>query len=173
MQGYELQWSKLKSRLIALIEPEIRKRVDFHLTQHRTHYDEVSQRVCTCPNAPREIWVMVDGLKVFSANYSEYQMEEQVLLRHGIEPQEALDVLARREIHDYREVGDSLRAYLDLDPHEALTSQNPILRGLAMIDRRVGERTLKKLKISDDEHSLVRVFYYLRCANARGERPRR
>lgn len=164
-----MQWSKLKSRVIALIEPKVRKRVDFHLTQHRTHYDEVSQRVCACPNAPREIWIMVDGLKVFSANYSEYEMEEQVLWSYGINPQQAVDVLARREMHDYRRVGDSLRAYLDLDPHEALTSCDPILRALAIIDGRVGKRTLKKLMIGDDEHSLVRVFYSLRCATSRSE----
>jgi hypothetical protein len=100
-------------------------------------------------------------------------MEEQVLWSYGMEPQQALDVLACREIHDYREVGDSLRAYPDLDPHEALTSQDPILRAFAIIDRRVGKRTLKKLMISEDEHSLVRVLYSLRSANVREQRRRR
>jgi len=115
---------------------------------------------------------MVDGLKVFSANYSEYQMERFALRwNHGIEHGEARDILARREIHDYHDVGDSFRAYLDMDPHEALASQDPVLKALAIIDRRVGKRTLRKLRVSRDEHSLVRVFYCLRCPETRGRAP--
>lgn len=164
-----VQWSKLKTRLGALIDPGIRKRVDFHLTQHRKHYDEVSQRICTCGNAPREIWITVDKLKVFSANYSEYQMEEFVFhWNNGVGHEEARHILACREIHDYQEVGDSLRAYLDLDPHEALRSQDPILKALAIIDRRIGKRTLRSLVVGEDEHSLVRLLYCLRCPTTRG-----
>ena len=112
---------------------------------------------------------MVDDSKGFSANYSEYDMEEGVLWRkYRIDGQEAREILAHREIHDYQDVGDSLRAYLDLDPHEALASQDPILKALAIIDQRIGKRTLRKLTIRGNEHSLVRVFYCLRCPEARG-----
>jgi hypothetical protein len=59
-------------------------------------------------------------------------------------------------------MGEGLRAYLDLAIDEALVSENPFIRAFAIIDRRVGKRRLQKLRIEDEEHSLVRAFYELR-----------
>ena len=56
----------------------------------------------------------------------------------------------------------AMRAYLDMPVHLALKSTNPFVRSLAIIDRRVGRRTLDRLEIGSDEHSLVREFYRLR-----------
>jgi hypothetical protein len=55
-----------------------------------------------------------------------------------------------------------MRAYLDMPVQLALKSSNPFIRSLAIIDRRVGRRTLDELEIGTDEHSLVREFYRLR-----------
>jgi hypothetical protein len=44
----------------------------------------------------------------------------------------------------------------------ALKSTNPFILSLAIIDRRVGRRTLEELEIGADEHSLVQEFYRLR-----------
>ena len=79
------------------------------------------------------------------------------------------DILKKREIHDACDVVSSFRAYLDLDPHAALTSADPILRGLAILDRRLGRRTLKAIEMSDDEPSLIRTLYSLRMDNEEGE----
>lgn len=55
-----------------------------------------------------------------------------------------------------------MRAYLDMPVREALFSPNPFLRSLAIIDRRVGRRTLQELVVTRDDHSLVQRFYRLR-----------
>jgi hypothetical protein len=55
-----------------------------------------------------------------------------------------------------------MRAYLDMPVRLALKSPNPFIRSLAIIDRRVGRRTLEELEIGADEHSLVQEFYRLR-----------
>jgi len=55
-------------------------------------------------------------------------------------------------------------AYLDMPIKAALRSSNPFIRSLAIIDRRVGKRTLEELKIGDHEHSLVKKFYRLRMS---------
>src|SRR5262249_1186705 len=87
---------------------------------------------------------------------------------------EAVKIFQRRELHDPDDVVTLLKSYLDLNPRMALRSTDPILRALAIIDRRIGVRSLKQLKVEDDEHSLVRVFYCLRCPDHRREpTPRR
>jgi hypothetical protein len=45
---------------------------------------------------------------------------------------------------------------------EALKSSDPLVKAFSLVDRRVGERTLEKLEISDAEHTLVKAFYELR-----------
>ncbi len=74
------------------------------------------------------------------------------------------EVLKRREIHEPQYMGEAMRAYLDIPINEALKSDNPFIKALAIVDRRVGRRTIEKLEIDDCEHSLVKAFYELRLA---------
>lgn len=63
--------------------------------------------------------------------------------------------------HDFL---DAVTAYLNTDVSSALCSENYILRILAYMDRRVGKRTL--LKIKDDAEKLpewAKQFYRIRC----------
>ena len=62
-------------------------------------------------------------------------------------------------------MGEAMRAYLDLPIDEALKSDNPFIKALAIVDRRVGKRTIEKLEIDNSEHSLVKAFYELRRAS--------
>jgi hypothetical protein len=57
-----MQWSKLKTRVKALLEPKLAKRIDFHVTSYRKSHDE-------CEKA----WITVDGTTVFSASWYERQ----------------------------------------------------------------------------------------------------
>jgi hypothetical protein len=63
-----------------------------------------------------------------------------------------------------------MRAYLDMPVQLALKSRNPFIRSLAIIDRRVGRRTLEELEIGEDQHSLVQEFYRLRMKALRSNR---
>ena len=47
----------------------------------------------------------------------------------------------RDEIHPPQELGDAMRAYLEMPVRLALKSTNPFIRSLAIIDRRVGRRS--------------------------------
>ena len=80
----------------------------------------------------------------------------------GLDAKRTLDILTKREIHDAGDVVSTFRTYLDLDPQIALTSSAPVLKALAVLDRRIGKRTLTALEIRKDEHSLVRILYSLR-----------
>ena len=131
--------------------PELRKRVDFHLTNYREY-----------GSRGHEVWITVDGEKVFSASYADYMISENVLQREkglrtfaeGKEGNVAHDVLTRAEIHDASITVYTFREYLDSDPQDALVSNDPVLKSLAIIDRRMGQRTLAKLRVGRSEHSL-------------------
>jgi hypothetical protein len=66
----------------------------------------------------------------------------------------------------YIEEIDALRTYLDISVVDALKSDDPFIRAMAMIDRRVGSERLRKHKPKSSDHSLIRLFYDLRvqCA---------
>src|SRR5882672_6776996 len=129
-----MQWSKIRTRLRACVCPELCRRVDFHLTNYR----EYGSRA-------HEVWITVDGEKVFSASYCDYMISENVLHREkrlrtwdeGKEGKVAHDILTRAEIHDATITIYTFREYLDSDPQDALVSSDPVLKSLAIIDRRI------------------------------------
>ena len=133
--------------------------MDFHLTNYRKHSGHA-----------HELWITVDQKRVFSASYCENMIEEAVLARRTglqadggtLDTKKVTDILNKREIHGASDVVFSLRTYLDLDAQVALTSTDPILRSLAMLDKRIGKRTLTALEVGDAEHSLIRTLYALR-----------
>jgi hypothetical protein len=47
------------------------------------------------------------------------------------------EVLMRREIHEPQHMGEAMRAYLDLPVDEALKSDNPFIKALAIVDRQL------------------------------------
>ncbi len=140
-----MQWSKLRSRLLELTAPCLRKRIDFHLINYR----KLSELA-------NEFIVSIDGKKVFSASYSSYNIAGYV------ETRKTGRVAYGDGSHNPFDITSSIRTYLDLDPRVALHSSDPILRSLAMIDKRIGKRTLKAIKLPSDEHSLVKALYMLR-----------
>lgn len=161
-----MQWSKLRVDLLAFVAPKLRGRIDYHLTTYR----KLSEQA-------HEVWITVDQQRVFCASYSRHNIAEHVLeWKRGIRPWDegkegkaAEDILTSREIHDAGDVVSSFRTYLDLDPQIALTSTDPILRALAMVDRRIGARTLREIQLADKEHSLVRRFRDLRVETMKAE----
>jgi len=154
-----MQWSKLRSHLRTFVTPDLRKRIDFHLTNYRKLGEDAN-----------EFLITLDGQKVFSASYSRHNIASYIVARRtglsqwgdGKEANSLEHILTEREIHAPTDITSSIRTYFDLDPQVALRSSDPILKALAIIDRRIGLRTLKSLEIADDEHSLVKTLYALR-----------
>jgi hypothetical protein len=154
-----MQWSRLRSKLREFVAPSVRKRIDFHLATYR----KLSELA-------NEFWVTVDGERVFSASVTRRNIESYILTRttglygdfDGPEMRIVDDSLIVREIHDPFDVTSSIRTYLEIDPRLSLASTDPIMKALAMVDRRVGKRTLKNIELEDDEHTLVKTLYALR-----------
>jgi hypothetical protein len=47
---------------------------------------------------------------------------------------------------------------------DTIKSDIYIIRALSMIDRRLGKRRLITLSLSEDEHSLVKTLFLIRCS---------
>ena len=132
-----MQWSKLRIRAKSFIVLSLRRRVDFHVTSYRQSHDEAEKA-----------WVTLDGKRIFTASWYRHQYA-------GTEPEEL-------EQHRPQQFGDALRSYLDPPVADALTSKDPFIKAMAMIDRRVGRERLQKHKPKKGDHSLIRLFYDLR-----------
>jgi hypothetical protein len=147
-----MQWSKLKSRVKDFICPELKDRIDFHLTSYRKSHDGADK-----------VWITVDGERVISCKHYPFEFGERELVWLEEKTLEEAKVsLNEKEIHRPEEFGDSMRNYLDMPIEEALRSSNPFIKAFALVDRRTGKRTIQNLAISDSEHTLVKAFYNLR-----------
>ncbi len=150
-----MQWSKLKSRIKELICPELSNRVDFHLTSYRKSHDGADK-----------VWITVDGQRVLSCKHYRHEWARLDAYYDGLRGEQIESLLQENEIHSPNDFGNAMRAFLDLPISDALKSGNPLIKAFAIIDRRVGRRTLEQLDINDSEHSLVKAFYELRRPSA-------
>ena len=76
--------------------------------------------------------------------------------------------VSERNVHDDWEFAAALRDYRHMDIQTALTSENPIVRMFAVLDRRVGKRTLEKLREQADAQPQWLQFYYQLRLSAEG-----
>ena len=71
--------------------------------------------------------------------------------------------MAERDEYCDSEFAEALEAYRRQPIADSLASENPIQRMFAIVDRRVGKRTLQKLTGSvQDQPEWLRVFYLAR-----------
>lgn len=147
----------------ALICPELRKRVDFHVTRYYG-------------NRAKSGMITVDGKKVLEFSYHRFVRESNGhcgVVRRG-ERFGVWSASGNQEyewspfhtdaIHPPQQLGDAMRSFLSMLVRSALRSPNPLIRSLAIVDRRLGRRRLERLKITERHHSLVREFYQLRMS---------
>ena len=71
--------------------------------------------------------------------------------------------LDKRTEYTDEEFCQALETYRNQDIQESIYSQNPLIRMFAVLDRRIGKRTLTKLsEILEDQPEWLRQFYLLR-----------
>jgi hypothetical protein len=150
-----VQWSKLRSRIKSLIAPELRDRIDFHLTSYRESHDGADK-----------VWITVDDKRVFDCKHYSRERASDAANASGIRGDQIESALRDAGVHGPKDFGSAMRAYLDMPVNEALDSSDPLVRAFAIVDRRVGKRTLANLDLSDCDHTLVNAFYKLRRSSA-------
>ena len=165
-------WSKLRSALRDRLAPSLRDRLSIHQARYRNTLEESGR-----------VWISLDGDEVGSFDTAKYVARRAQIayeMRAGIGPfalsensnyaefrsldAAAVDWLRRAgEYDDYSALVD-LEAYLSMSVEEALVSPSPLVRAMAVVDRRVGKRRLRGLlAVMPSEHPLVRTLHSVRC----------
>jgi hypothetical protein len=161
-----MRWSKLKSLIEDRFAPSLMRRVALHQARYRHTNEEVGRVTLT-----------VDGHEVAAfATHMGWQqvrpLADQLMdVRDGwgspaAYAQATSDV--ERQLRAEGVLSDAialedLEAYLSMSIDVALSAESPLVRALAVLDRRLGKRRLRVLRFADGEIALVRSLYALRC----------
>ena len=167
-----MKWSKCKKQLEERLASSLKGRLKYHRANYRTKLYETVGRG----------WISFDKVEIHNFSNRKSQFEEWKVSSQVQEFNKGLDFRdpdqreeyyraleeAKVIVHqqDIYSLDDFLRAsyeYLSLSINDALVHDSPIIRGLAMLDRRLGKRRLKNLVISPTESNLVLRLYELRC----------
>jgi hypothetical protein len=128
-----MQWSKIKSRAESFICDSLKGRIEFFSTWYRNSGKDHIGRAT----------ILLDKNEIFEAD-----TWKRIFNRNEFE---------RLDLHN------ALLEYALLSIDDAVHSENPIIRGLAMVDKRLGKRSLSNIKIAEDEHEFVKLMFNLRC----------
>lgn len=164
------QWSKLRKRLENLICESLRDRVKFTVTNYRKAHDQLGRA-----------FISVDKNEVFNmctltSNNALFEKEEELLnalqLKYNAFNEEqncsiqakAHEMITTEGIFAQYDFFEAAEKYLNSSIEVSLQSNHIIIKILSLIDRRVGKRTLLRIKESiQKEHKIVQFFYTLRC----------
>lgn len=161
-----MRWSKLKSLVEDRFAPSLARRVALHQARYRHSHEEVGRVTLT-----------VDGQEVAAfATHMGWQqvrpLTDQLMDARAAwgspaaYAQATADVEGRLraegELSDAVALAD-LEAYLSMSLDAALGAESPLVRALAMLDRRLGKRRLRLLRFPDSEIKMVRALHALRC----------
>jgi hypothetical protein len=165
-----MQWSQLKKRMEETFADAVRGRLELWVTRYRDAHDDAG-----------EAWITLDKQKIVTMGNLKFQIahyETAQRLRKDRDCQDYRDPTqlagyrgawddATKSLHDAgifdsHDLPRSMFTYLNLSIDDALTSDNPIIRAFAVLDRRCGKRRLSDFDATS-EHLLVRQFYRFRC----------
>lgn len=154
-------WSALNGQLTERLCPELRSRVTYFLTRYHTVH-----------NAYGRAAIRLDGRELVCFSWPAIYRQDRDLHRLWEETGrwDRDDPALRASWNEdgvYCEMDflDAATAFLDLPIEAALVSGDYIVRILAVLDRRVGRRTLQKIQEQGEDLPLwVRQFYDLRLS---------
>ncbi|MFS0655578.1 hypothetical protein [Bacillus sp. 179-C3.3 HS] len=164
-----MKWGKAKKRLMSFVCESLRERVDVHVMNYRKAHDQVGRAVITVDK------IEMVSMCSITAGREEYDRErairiqlddfsyDDVLNNRAIQEQ-AYEQLKMEGIYSQYDFFSALEEYFHSPIEVSLKSNDMLIKILCILDRRVGKRTLRKMKESiSEEKTVVQDFYTLRC----------
>jgi len=159
-----MRWSKLRTRVQERFADSVKGRVQLHSTRYREAHDQDGRS-----------WITIDGKEIVNMpdifTWMRQVHELQMRIRghpecEAMEPiifaTVAQEAMLSLSIFSQCDLGTTMFNSLNTSIGEMRRSPNPIMRALAMLDRRSGKRALMSLDMSREEQ-LVKVMHALRC----------
>lgn len=169
-------WSGIKKRLESdLLCDSLKGRVKYFITKYKSSHDESGR-----------VTIIVDGKEIIEGNIFRYykgygEIEKKYknqlnIPRRFWNGKELENDIQNRDVENYVDqirlnegifdvwqFTDAVEKFLSSTIEDSLHSENPLIRLLAIVDRRVGRRTLRKIKESISEQpDWLQYFYKLR-----------
>jgi hypothetical protein len=119
-----MQWSKIKKRFEAQLADSLKGRMQVHTAEYRRNPLHIGRG-----------WLVMDGHEIVSVEAPGFT------LKIG-----GCQFNIPLHAHSTQELGRSIGDFLTLSIEEALASSNPLILGLALLDRRVSKAQLRKLR---------------------------
>ena len=167
-----MQWSQIRKQLTARLAPSLTRRMDFHVARYRGAHDELGRA-----------WITFDGEEVVSLSDHQFEGEYYPLASEIRRLNKTDDYSSAESKSKYYAAYDTARAvtaakgnfarwdftlaarqFLSLSIDDALVAQDPLVRGLAVLDRRIGRSRLRKIAAIRSENPVVLKLLELRCA---------
>ncbi len=150
-------WSKLKKLIKERFADNVKKEIDFFMTEYDndSHYGRA--------------WITINGKEVvnfstaesfehFGKPWNELTVDENWARHSKISDEDRTPgYLVEKGEFSRGDFTKSCFAYLDYNIQEAHQSEHPIIRMLAVLDRRTGKRKLKEL-LETENNPLVKYF---------------
>ncbi len=143
-------WSKSKRALKLLLADSVRDHVEYHMTRYGPGLSSIMTRA----------WVTWDGKEIAHMSTVEVLMEAYQQQQRADPAGEMVD--QRPGLLSRYAFEKAVEFYLEAPIERSFTSDNPIVKALAMFDRRLGKRRLQALNIGETDHPMVKQFYRLR-----------
>jgi hypothetical protein len=158
-----MKWTKLRSRIRGTLAPSLADRLDIHQARYGSKEEE------------GRVWFTWDGEEIASFDsfkyWTLYPARKKALWKEiesdlSIDMNDALNKLDVELINegvytDWTALTE-LQDYLNLSIGEALESPSPLSRAVAMVDRRLGKRTLTRLAANDEWYPLANRLLRIR-----------
>lgn len=162
-----MKWSDLRKRIRAGISPEIRGRIDFHVARYRVPRSSADGRA----------WITVDREQIASWSCNEHlirTLDWHYLFQPPRRPLTSAEDHLQLGHYSKKDFLNILKEFLNSNPQKLLNSKVPLARALAIVDRRIGKRTLEKFPIREETDPIVMLFFALRMeATTTSGRPHR
>jgi hypothetical protein len=142
-----MRWSQLRKQVEELFADGVKGRVQLHSTGYHHFHDGEGR-----------YWITIDGQEIASVPrwYQWYRRDYADRQDISKELADYVSLFAKGGL------GLAMHLYLTMSIDDILRSDNVLIQAIGMLDRRVGKRRLRALKVTAS-HPLVGLFFGLRC----------
>ena len=148
-------WGNLKKQLTSLLCDSLKDKVAYYFTNYHKVHNVYGRATINYNKEELVEFAWVDRYVQESEEYGEFENL----------PKEELEAkwMSEGKLSDYDFIQSAI-SYLNMDISDALNSDNYLHRVFAYMDRRIGKRTLLKIKEEiKDLPKWVQQFYEIRC----------
>jgi hypothetical protein len=139
-------WIKRRQKLLENLHPSLKGKVDFQFAKYRNSYDRTGM----------EFRILYNKEVVFKIGNWEY-----LCGYYNCEEKDAHQKMNAKGLYDDYQLFEAFDILNSFPIEKILTHESELVRMFALLDKRVGKRTLTKINI-ENEHPVVQKIYKLR-----------